>query len=111
MTDETIKAVRAALAKIAAPEGKGDIGSREIVRGQDGFGPTDLSNPFTITGSFGILHGGIFTFDGIPDDWESTHGLNPQHGDDGPRVSKNGYTHVENYLNELAGDRLPGNIY
>jgi hypothetical protein len=42
--------------------------------------------------------------DGMPDAWESAHGLNPTDPQDGPRTAANGYTNVENYLNELAGD-------
>lgn len=42
--------------------------------------------------------------DGIPDTWETGHGLNPNSSADGARTSGNGYTNLENYLNELAGD-------
>lgn len=45
--------------------------------------------------------------DGMPDVWETAHGLNPQSSADGPMTATNGYTHVENYLNELAGDLVP----
>jgi len=45
--------------------------------------------------------------DGMPDEWEKAHGLNPQNPVDGKSVSKNGYTNLENYLNELAGDPIP----
>jgi hypothetical protein len=45
--------------------------------------------------------------DGMPDSWESTHGLALDDASDGPRTAPNGYTHLENYLNELAGDALP----
>ena len=41
--------------------------------------------------------------DGIPDSWAIAHGLSPT-GNPGPEVSANGYTNLENYLNELAGD-------
>lgn len=44
--------------------------------------------------------------DGMPDDWESGHGLDPSNASDGERVAPNGYTHLENYLNELAGDTV-----
>jgi pectate lyase len=42
--------------------------------------------------------------DGMPDDWELSHRLDPNDPSDGPALARNGYTHVENYLNELAGD-------
>jgi pectate lyase len=45
--------------------------------------------------------------DGMPDAWETAHGLDPASPADGPRVAANGYTNVENYLNELAGDPVP----
>ncbi len=45
--------------------------------------------------------------DGMPDDWETTRGLNPKDSRDGPTFAANGYTNVENYLNELAGDPMP----
>jgi pectate lyase len=40
--------------------------------------------------------------DGMPSRWESRHLLNPNDPSDGSRVAANGYTNVENYLNELA---------
>jgi len=45
--------------------------------------------------------------DGMPDAWEAAHGLDPGDADDGPAFAANGYTNVENYLNELAGDVVP----
>jgi hypothetical protein len=45
--------------------------------------------------------------DGMPDAWEVAHGLKPDDAGDGPRVARNGYTNLENYLNELAGDSIP----
>ena len=45
--------------------------------------------------------------DGMSDAWEMAHGLNPGDPADGPAFAKNGYTNVENYLNELAGDPVP----
>jgi len=45
--------------------------------------------------------------DGMPDDWEKAHGLNPNDARDGAAFATNGYTNVENYLNELAGDPIP----
>lgn len=40
--------------------------------------------------------------DGMPDNWEKQHGLDPQDSEDGKRPGKTGYTHLENYLNALA---------
>ncbi len=45
--------------------------------------------------------------DGMPDAWERAHGLDPTDPQDGPLTATNGYTNVENYLNELAGDPVP----
>lgn len=45
--------------------------------------------------------------DGMPDVWEKAHALDPDNASDGPAFSANGYTNVENYLNELAGDIIP----
>lgn len=44
--------------------------------------------------------------DGMPDAWEEEHGLNPDAPDDagGTELSKDGYTNIEMYVNELAGD-------
>jgi hypothetical protein len=42
--------------------------------------------------------------DGMPDVWERARGLDPTNAKDGGSPAANGYTHVENYLNELAGD-------
>jgi len=44
--------------------------------------------------------------DGMPNSWELAHGLSPTNASDGPLVAHNGYTNVENYLNELAGDSI-----
>ncbi len=42
--------------------------------------------------------------DGMPDAWEQLHGLTPTDPSDGVASASNGYTNVENYINELAGD-------
>lgn len=44
--------------------------------------------------------------DGMPDTWEKKHGLEPQNPADGKQVSKSGYSNLENYLNELAGEMV-----
>jgi hypothetical protein len=45
--------------------------------------------------------------DGMPDSWEQTQGLDPNNPRDGAATAKNGYSNVENYLNQLAGDPVP----
>lgn len=45
--------------------------------------------------------------DGMPDDWERAHGLNPRDHNDGARVTADGYTNLEHYLNELAAPVMP----
>ncbi len=45
--------------------------------------------------------------DGMPDAWEQAHGLDPNDPRDGAVIARNGYSNVENYLNQLAGDPVP----
>lgn len=40
--------------------------------------------------------------DGMADDWESDHGLDPADGSDHATVMESGYTAIEEYVNELA---------
>jgi len=42
--------------------------------------------------------------DGLPDAWETAHGLNPKNASDSPAIAKNsgGYSNIEVYLNSLA---------
>lgn len=40
--------------------------------------------------------------DGMPDDWENAHGLNPNNAADRNNIAPSGYTMLENYLNELG---------
>jgi hypothetical protein len=44
--------------------------------------------------------------DGIPDDWERAHGLNPRDLRDGARPTGDGYTNLEHWLNELAAPAM-----
>jgi hypothetical protein len=56
-------------------------------------------------GGFGEIAGGKPPLDtdgdGMPDDWEKAHGLNPNVAD-GNEVTKSGYTRLEEYLNSLV---------
>ena len=40
--------------------------------------------------------------DGMPDEWEKKNGLNANDANDRNKIDKNGYTMLENYLNEMA---------
>jgi hypothetical protein len=44
--------------------------------------------------------------DVMPNEWETAHGLDPSNKNDGNEtdLSAEGYTNLEMYLNELAGD-------
>lgn len=46
--------------------------------------------------------------DGMPDDWESAHGLDPSNGSDYATITSTGYTAIEDYLNELAERLVTG---
>lgn len=43
--------------------------------------------------------------DGMPNDWENDHGLNPADGSDHSTVMPSGYTAIEEYINGLASQR------
>jgi hypothetical protein len=49
--------------------------------------------------------------DGMPNALEQAHGLDPANDSDGAAVAVNGYTNVENYLNELAGDTVLAGVH
>jgi pectate lyase len=80
-------------------------------QGTDGSWITSISQ---FPGGYPTYNGGTppddTDHDGMPDTWETTHGLNPNDPSDGPRFAANGYTNVENYLNQLAGDPIPGTL-
>jgi hypothetical protein len=40
--------------------------------------------------------------DGVPDEWEAAHGLNPKDPTDGSATGPDGYSNIERYLNGLA---------
>ena len=42
--------------------------------------------------------------DGIPDEWESAHGLNPNSAADALAKSSNGRLNIENYINSITAD-------
>jgi pectin methylesterase-like acyl-CoA thioesterase len=63
-------------------------------------------NSQTEVGGYPVLNPGAALNDadgdGIPDQWEGEHGLNPSDAADGRAVNGNGYTNLERYLNSLV---------
>jgi pectin methylesterase-like acyl-CoA thioesterase len=63
-------------------------------------------NSQTEVGGFPVLNPGAALNDadndGIPDEWETGHGLNPTDAADGRAVNAGGYTNLELYLNDLV---------
>lgn len=49
--------------------------------------------------------------DGIPDAWETAHGLDPKNPDDAAALAKDnsGYTNIENYVNAIATGAISAN--
>lgn len=45
--------------------------------------------------------------DGMPDEWETAKGLNPNDGDDFKLLTPSGYSNLEVYLIELTGEEIP----
>jgi pectate lyase len=65
-----------------------------------------ISDPAAV-GGFGTLRGGTpprdTDRDGMPDDWETKHGLDPKNPADATGdVDRTGYTNIEKYINGLA---------
>lgn len=65
----------------------------------------EASLPYGIPTSWSVWKGKRPTDtdgDGMPDDWEKGFGTDPNK-DDAMKIAANGYTNIENYLNELPG--------
>ena len=46
--------------------------------------------------------------DGMPDAWETAHGLNPNEASDGNSIGEGGYTNLEIYMNSLVSEIVEG---
>lgn len=46
--------------------------------------------------------------DGIPDSWEIANNLDPNDGNDGQKMTSDGFTNLEHYLNSLVQDIMDG---
>jgi hypothetical protein len=79
-----------------------ELNQGRIVNGGDIPGLTPAIPVVTRSSSFDT------DLDGMPDAWEADAGLDPRDPSDGAAFHSNGYTNLENYLNQLAGDTVPG---
>jgi len=74
----------------------------QIPRGSSGTNPANDAYP-SLSGSAPLDSDA----DGMPDSWETAHGLNPNVQDhNGTNLSASGYSNLEVYLNELATQRV-----
>jgi len=48
--------------------------------------------------------------DGMPDAWETNHGLNPLDPSDGSAIGSDGYSNLEKYLNDIVAVTAAGSI-
>jgi hypothetical protein len=105
----TIDSAQNAYAKVLADAGDSlhrDSVDQRLVADVKSNGKTGstIHDPATM-GGLGELHGGPAPRDsdgdGIPDEWETAHGLNPHDAADGNKLDKEGYTMLEEYLNGL----------
>lgn len=72
----------------------------------------DLSGELEV-GGFTPLASGTLKIDtdndGIPDEWENANGLNPNDASDASKITTDGYTNLEHYLNSVAVAGFPNN--
>lgn len=86
-------------------------GLKGIIDSQNDVGGYPNSNNFEFSTDGATNEKNDTDRDGMPDKWEKEHGLNPDDGTDGSKItlSADDYTNVEMYLNELAGDPVEYN--
>jgi pectate lyase len=79
---------------------------QEVARGTATYGNNGIITTPGDVGGWPTLASGIpptdTDHDGMPDDWENSRGLNPTDPSDRNTIGANGYTMLENYLNELG---------
>lgn len=80
---------------------------RQVREGIGTFGTNGIINSQEDVGGWPVLKAGKALKDtdgdGMPDDWESKHGLNPKSASDASAYTLNGnYTNIEVYLNSLC---------
>lgn len=77
--------------------------SKGFVNSQDDNKPSNASSDWSAWPTLNSTAAPVDTDgDGMPDDYETKNGLNPNDATDGAAIAENGYTNVENYLNSLV---------
>ena len=93
----------------ATYEGKEYKNQKEVA---DTSRPCGISDSQADTGGWPVLYSADAPSDtdgdGMPDEWEKAHGLNPDNPDDRNIKHSSGYTAIEIYLNELCEEYVKG---
>ena len=104
-TDTAARAYERVLVSAGASKVRDAVDLRILAGVRDGTGR--LINSQTDVGGWPVLNSGPAWVDtdgdGLPDDWEKAHGLNPKDGSDGARDRDgDGFTNLEDWLNSLV---------
>lgn len=101
--DEVDKRIVGEASRGAATYGSANYSKEHEISTEQPHGIIDSQNE---VGGWPVLEGATpppdADRDGIPDEWESARGLDPNDPADGARVSQDGYTNLELYLNGLV---------
>lgn len=107
-TDSAEKAYKKVLAGAGATLPRRDVIDRRVVGDIEALTGRIIDSQ-TDVGGWPVLDRGVALpdtdSDGIPDDWEIAHGLDPENSAD-QKLNRNnrGYTNLEEYLNDIAED-------
>ncbi|MBB3346796.1 hypothetical protein [Sphingomonas sp. BK069] len=106
--DDAGTAYRRIVAAVGATRPRRDAADARVVAGLIACRGAVLDDPAQV-GGWPALTGGAAPADrdgdGIADEWELAHGLSPTNPNDRNMLGGDGYTKLEAYLSELAGDR------
>ncbi len=105
VADSATRAYEKVLNNVGASLSRDSVDTRLVNGVMTGTGAL-ISDPADV-GGWGTLTGGTAPTDtdqdGMPNAWETAHGLNPNNASDRNNLNLFGYTRIEEYLNELGG--------
>lgn len=117
----TVDSANAAYEKIVAGVGcalRRDSVDSRLIRELTSLGKMGKTLPHTdargetLAGGLGEVHGGTAPIDtdgdGLPDDWEIAHHLDPRDAADAMKLTPSGYTNLESYCHQLVAAADPG---